>query len=379
MLWVPANWKEELIEASLGRPVRGFFGSLRRDPVGGGRPSGIIPEIEKEKAAEFVERAHKAGFEFAYAMGGPCLGNREYTEEGLEGIFDHLKWLSEIKADYVIVSHPLLCEIAKKRFPLKVKISTVACVNTPNALRFWEELGADIVTIDFMRNRDFQTLKKLARAARCELEVIVNDACLPSCPFRLSDYASSSHSVRDAHRLLGGFSHLRCALEKLKDPIWLLRSPWIRPEDLHEYEKIGIENFKISGREFSTSRILKALRAYSERRSPPNFAEILSSPPSWGSFDGLAAALSLDARKLAGFLEFFKRGKCAFDCFLCKWCERWKEAIKVKEPQRSLLISLLRLSIRLILEGRNASPFFAGAMLLEKIWRIKEKLTFGAF
>ena len=56
----------------------------------------------------------------------------------------------------------------------------------------------------------------------------------------------------------------------------------ICPEDIHEYEAIGIDMFKISGREFPTSRLKRALEAYASGKYEGNLLDLqgnIYSPP----------------------------------------------------------------------------------------------------
>lgn len=302
-LWVPinwdgeaTNWDEELLNRA-PKEVEGFYGALPKTPVGAGRPSDIITRAGEKEAASYVKKVHEKGFKFACAMGAPCLGNREYTSEGYKEILEHFEWLCEVGIDYVIVSKPFLCELVKKKFPkLGVITSVIAHVNTVNGLKFWENLGAD--------------LEQIVDRANCELELLLNDGCLLNCPYRITDdYPYEGHTALPNAPYKGmGYAIMRCPVDKLSDPVWLLRSPWIRPEDLHEYEKFGIEKFKISGRTETSQRIISAMMMYSKRRSWGNFIDmLLGNPPSLGHFRSTANAIHLDASALDGFLEFSKK------------------------------------------------------------------------
>jgi len=57
---------------------------------------------------------------------------------------------------------------------------------------------------------------------------------------------------------------------RLRDPSQLIRSAWIRPEDLRHYEEIGIHDFKLSGRTKTVAWILKCMRAYAKRSFKSN-------------------------------------------------------------------------------------------------------------
>ena len=53
-------------------------------------------------------------------------------------------------------------------------------------------------------------------------------------------------------------------------------SRWIRPEDLHVYEALGVKEFKIIDRSRSTAWLLRATKAYASRRYDGNLLDILS-------------------------------------------------------------------------------------------------------
>ena len=53
-------------------------------------------------------------------------------------------------------------------------------------------------------------------------------------------------------------------------------SRWIRPEDLHVYESLGIEEFKIIDRSRSTAWLLRATKAYASRSYDGNLLDIVS-------------------------------------------------------------------------------------------------------
>jgi collagenase-like PrtC family protease len=62
----------------------------------------------------------------------------------------------------------------------------------------------------------------------------------------------------------------------VQDPTRLISGILVRPEDLEVYEEIGIHRFKVSGRNKSTPWLLRAARAYAQRRYSGNLLDILS-------------------------------------------------------------------------------------------------------
>jgi hypothetical protein len=163
----------------------------------------------------------------------------------------------------------------------------------------------------------------------------------------------------------GGFldySIWKCNWDKLNDLSHLVRAPWIRPEDIQEYEAIGIDMFKISGREFPTSRLKRALEAYASRKYEGNLLDLqscilFSLDAPLGEMDvktrqtrlmGLASHMPmvssklenlpqldirLDNTALDGFIDFFKEGKCTSLCHKCGYCQSWTEKALTYDPQ----------------------------------------------
>jgi hypothetical protein len=104
-----------------------------------------------------------------------------------------------------------------------------------------------------------------------------------------------------------------CFLQKLRKEGEFLKSPWVRPEDLHFWEEVGISYFKIAGRGLPGAEILRLCRSYLAREFSGNLLDLLGWPH-WLAFrdngDGTrlpALDVILDNKALEGFLEFFAR------------------------------------------------------------------------
>jgi collagenase-like PrtC family protease len=130
----------------------------------------------------------------------------------------------------------------------------------------------------------------------------------------------------------------------LQNPEEFIKSPWIRPEDTTYYEAIGIDKFKISGRTKSTPWLINTIRAYAEKTSPANLAELLSIPNGPGSYcqksyEGAEkAGVFIDSKKLNGFLEPFTRSSCqTTNCFSCGYClEIAQKAVHIEDGERAV-------------------------------------------
>jgi hypothetical protein len=170
---------------------------------------------------------------------------------------------------------------------------------------------------------------------------------------------------------------------KLQDPVNYIRSEWIRPEDLHLYEDLGYDSFKITERGAPTPVLVRRVKAWSERRydgnlldlvQPFGFAEsrgaeegkglrwkirhffrplTVSLRRLWavkrlaeergllGRRDGLPP-VEIDNRALDGFMDrFLSKGCKDVDCEACRHCHRWAEkAVRIDPGYRERCLAL---------------------------------------
>jgi collagenase-like PrtC family protease len=309
--------------------IGSVFGSGAMSLLGSARPERGLPHVSLPEQKEHITRARSYGFEFAYTVNAPCLGNVEFTPRGQKQIRQFFETLCELGVDWVVLSVPYLIEIVNRNFPqLKVKLSVVNHVNAMHQLRHYADLGVDAVTLDWNLNRDFRFLKKAVAFGRVELELLATDQCLYGCPFRLYHYnilGHTSQSQLEARAFYVDYPSWRCTLLKYSQPAELIRSPWIRPDDLGVYEAIGIQRFKIGFRTANTARNMIVARAYAERHYEGNLFELIYGP-------GMPYAI--DNRALDGFLKFFEKQTCYLNCDTCTHCTTVaQEKVRLLQPE----------------------------------------------
>lgn len=349
-LSLATNWDEALLEGLNSYAVDNLFGSLTATVTGGGRPSYTLPRVKKRQAEKFIKLSHDKGIKFNYLLSGSCLGGKEYEGKTHRQLIEHLKWLDDMGVEYVTVTIPYFIELIKEQFPrMKVIASVIAHINSANRARYYESLGADVICLDYMINRDFKAIREIREAVSCELEVLMNDFCLYHCPYRYYHYNCCSHSSQPS---MNGwyldYSLLRCRLELLSNPAQIIRAPWIRPEDAHKYESLGIDMFKMAGRTLSTPRLLNILKAYSCGEYNGNLLDLASQvfplptadfsdpemqmmrrishiPVASRTIKNMMPQVTVDNKALDGFLEHFEAGKCTSLCYKCNYCEKWAQ------------------------------------------------------
>lgn len=307
-LSIATNFDNELIEQIKNYPVEELYGKLSKDFIGGGRSSYMLAPIEKRQLTEHVMLARKNGIGFNYLLNSSCMDNLETTRQGQKKIRKLLDWLSETGVSSVTVSTPFLLRTIKASYPhFRVRISVFACVNNLRKAQYWEEMGADIIALDSHSvNRDFETLKLLKDNLSCELELLTNGNCLMNCMMAHVHPNLMAHSSQTKHSS-GGFvidhCFLYCQRKKTEDPSNYLKSDWIRPEDIHYYEDLGYQHFKLVERNISTEEMVKRVKAYSERHYDGNLLDLVQG---FGFKKEQKISANSKLQKLVYFLQPFK-------------------------------------------------------------------------
>ena len=371
-----ANYDPELVPKLAAYPVDEVYGKLPGDGVSGGRPRYLARPLSEADLRHYVQLLDQHDIAFNYLLNGSCFGNNEWTSPWQKNVTGLLTKLGDMGVRRVTVSTPFLLELVKRRFPeFKAKVGIYAQVDTPRRARFWEDQGADAITLEsFSINRDFRRLKAIRQAVRCDLQLIANHVCLPNCPLQSYHQNGFAHASDDTGTLFIDYCLLRCSRSRLADPSQFIKAAWIRPEDLATYEALGYTTFKLLERGIPSAELLRRVKAYSERRSTDNLAELLLSygfkepvrrDALWSlrhfwkprqvrpvrlkplmdlaRLQGMLSPLPecpvrVDARKLPrDFLEGFRDRDCfTIDCRACGYCERVAEqAVSISPEYRT--------------------------------------------
>lgn len=386
---VATNFQPDLLPALEGFPVAELFGKLPSDSVGGGRASFMLSPLGRGEFRAHVRDAAARGIGFNYLINPACLDNREYTRKGQAELERLLDFVEGCGVSAVTVSLPFLLPIIKKRHPrLRVRVGVYARVDGVAKAKFWEDSGADCITLESIAvNRDFDTLRSIRQAVKLELQLIANSNCLMFCPLSGQHMVNLSHASQRHHASRGfmiDYCALKCSAQKLADPTHYLRSEFIRPEDLAAYTELGFDSFKILERGAPTDVLARRVAAYAAGRYDGNLLDLIQ-PYGYRTASGEGRAMNLkrfarfffrpftvrqtglwrlkrlaekrgllqgldwdpvyiDNRLLDGFLEGIKEIDCrGTDCSRCGYCARWTEAaVRVDEGYRRELLQLYR-------------------------------------
>ena len=349
-LSLATNWDERLYQELADLPITTYYGKLKEDVIGGGRPSQLLPEVARDEVARQVELIHGTGAEFNYILNSACLGNREYQPEFRQQFFELLSWLVDIGTDMITVAIPYLIEIIKEHFPsLKISASVFCHIDNIQMASFYQKLGVDEITLIQSLNRLPAVLEVYRKHLKVDIQLIVNNACLFGCPYRRYHSNINSHSSQENYQFQKvkiDYPVLNCTRIRLENPAEIIRAPWVRPEDVHYIEAIGIDKFKIAGRTKSTDWLIQVAKAYANRKSGDNTASIINFPHGNGAIvQGLGenfptVKINIDNRRLAGFFDFFRDKNCrTADCEKCGYCDSIaQQVIKIDQDAKAAVL-----------------------------------------
>ena len=348
------NYDDALIDQIKEYPIYEIYGKLKNDFVGGGRPDNTLNDVDKEKFEKHVKKAREAGISFNYLLNGSCLSNNEQDNKWQKEFVKFLSYLKSVGVNALTITNPYVLQIVRKHFgnDFYVRISTFACIDCFAKAKYWEEIGADCLCVDFCKiNRDFEILKYMVdNLKHAKIEILVTNSCLKNCPLMFThtsglSHASSMNNKRDSYE---DWCLFDCQKKELFHLDEYIKSPWVRPEDIKYYEEIGIEHFKITERDFPTGELVKRTKAYVERKYDGNLLDLIQGHGVVEDINnekrdvnarkelyqeikrvrGLGRPrefdrhIYIDNSKLDKFIEFFRRGNCSGNCDTCSYCKR---------------------------------------------------------
>lgn len=163
-----------------------------------------------------------------------------------------------------------------------------------------------------------------------------------------------------------------CMKQFIENPVEIIKSTFIRPEDLKFFEDLGVHCFKIVDRNRTTRFIFNALKAYIERKYPGNLLDLMSL---FSYFDrkpekpkllkredltvdsidqfwmGMLSMLKLDInnKRMEGYMELKKKANHGSGCSECKMCLNHSDLVTFDKEA----VEIVRQNINLILDVLN--------------------------
>ena len=350
------NFDDNLIDEIKEYPVYEIYGKLKNDFIGGGRPDNDLVDIHREIFERHVKKTRDAGIKFNYLLNGSCLSNNEQDINWQDDFKKFLNYLKSVGVNALTVTNPYILQFIKKYFKddFTVRVSTFACIDSYEKAKYWEQMGADYICVDFVKiNRDFKVLKYMVDNLKSsKIEILVTNSCLKNCPMIHTHTNALAHASMKYNKTSNyeDWSLFYCQKKELENLEEYIKSPWVRPEDIKYYEEIGIEHFKITERDFPTPELVKRVKAYTKRKHDGNLLDLIQGHGCLVNNNlelkkknvstreeiyneikrvrGLGKArecenhIYIDNKKLENFIKFFVENKCTNQCDKCNYCKK---------------------------------------------------------
>jgi collagenase-like PrtC family protease len=305
--------------------------------AGSGR---LAAETSVKEFLAVVERIHGAGLRADLVLNSTCEGTEWYSRKSVDRLLGFIALAHEEHGvETVTLANPLYLSEIRKRFPgLEICASVLANIDCVQRAVIYREAGADVITPDADINRDLPLLKEIKDATGARIKLLANEGCLYKCPFRQFHFNAKSHASKE----IGGdetdvsFADFFGAGTNVMDNdlSQLLKSPWIRPEDLRAYGGIT-DYFKLVCRSQKMSFVTRAARAYLEEAYEGDLLDLVSGCSKRFSMERGAY---LDNASL-GRRKFFETvTACGYRCAACGFCDELAGeliATSVYTPQKA--------------------------------------------
>lgn len=330
---VPADFKNETIEqyAKLNNEyddsrVHETYGQITvGNCIGSGRAYDLLPKVDINQLKSYISYSKKNNIGFNYTLNTTCMGNMEFSKEGISRIVQFLNELDSAGVRSLTVTLPPLIEIIRAhQYDFEIKASTVCQIINANKAVAYKKLGVDKIVIDETINRDFEKLKSIVSAFGDKVEIITNVICHKNCIYEMFHHNQTSHdSGIDSNESSSTYYSHRCFMKRCESAGNIMKLAWIRPEDMKFYTDIGINYFKLQGRQaVMNGEPVRTVKHYFDEDFNGNLMDLLDMFSPTNSFE-----INIDNKKLNGFIEPFVNNPhfCKNNCSDCNYCENFAE------------------------------------------------------
>lgn len=306
--------------------VREIYLSGPQEYSGSGR---VTPEIDINEFAEIVDKIHNEGIRVNLILNSTCEGSEWYSQEVVSSTMEYLRQVhEELGVEAITIANPLYIKEVRRRFPdIEICASVLGDIDCVERAVQFSRAGANVITPDVNINRDLELLKEIKRVTGAKLKLMVNEGCLYKCPFRKFHFNATSHVSKEVGKVGVDVSFAdffgACSQVISEDLSQILKSGWIRPEDVRKYSEIT-SFFKVVGRAQLRSFVIRATKAYLEESWGGDLLDIVSGGSKRFS---LTYGAYLDNKSLEKYKFFEKVTTCDHRCGQCGYCEELAEQL----------------------------------------------------
>lgn len=231
-----------------------------------------------------------------------------------------------VMPEIVTTTSTFVAQVIKRHFPgIELRASVNMRVSSTLAIEYLSELfDSFYICRDIQRDLNkVKEIKAYCDTAGKKLLMLVNSGCLRNCPAQTFHDNLLAHStLADGIIRASEYETLLCSRlyghkENFEE---ILRSTWIRPEDLSDYDDL-FPVVKLATRQHSHPRTV--IEAYASRSFSSNLLDLLEP-----GFSRLFKPWIIDNRKFPAEWKNMA-GSCAVNCRHCGKCSRVLKSVLV--------------------------------------------------
>jgi collagenase-like PrtC family protease len=278
----------------------------------------ITDEIDLNQFLTLVDKIHDQGIRVNLVFNSTCEGTNWYSTDIMNSKLDYLQLIhKEHGVEAVTIANPIYIKQVKKRLPdIEICASVLGDIDCVQRAVLFAKAGATVITPDVNINRDLELLREIKRATTLELKLMVNEGCLYKCPFRKFHFNYVSHKSKELGEVEGQCFFYNCLPVIREDNTQLLKSGWIRPEDVSKYDGIS-KFFKIVGRVCASAMVVRATKAYMQEAWDGDILDLMSGPI---NLFAVGYGGYIDNKELDASYFFKKVTSCNRKCLSCDYC-----------------------------------------------------------
>lgn len=337
---VPADFKKETLEklSELNKKYKDtrvdeVYGSLPGTIYGSGRSSVNIPGVKFSELKKYIKECNKFGITFNYIFNATSLSNREFNATKKKNIISFIKKLHDADVRRFTVTLPSVISLINNNFKdAEIVLSAINNITSEYQLNEFSSSGRVIrAYVAEEMNRRPSKLRDIVLKSKVSIATIVNPFCLFQCAYRYHHYNFVSFRDKTDNSSITEYYQNRCEQIKASNPEEVIKIPWIRPSDIDKYMDIGIDWFKITGREMVNmgSDIIATAEAYMSKSYNGDLINLFSNFSDKHQYKKTYSLESKPLDKYFGYI-FSKSTDCSRDlCNKCNMCKKYSKYVKI--------------------------------------------------
>lgn len=290
---------------------------------------GYVDWSAQQRMVDELAEIRKRGIYLDLLLNATCYGAEALSERLCNRILSVIDYLYSRTGgvDVVTTASPFVADCVKKHFPdTRIRASVNMSIGTVQGIDYLGDLF-DSFYLQREYNRDLERVRVLSEACNKrgkQLFMLANSGCLNFC----TGHAFHDNLVAHEKEILGmknvrNFEPLTCVrhLNKAENRHAFLQGSWIRPEDIHHYEKL-VSGVKLATR--AHARPALVVSAYARGSFNGNLLDLCE--PGFGAvFDPYVIDNTLMPE------DFYEHvTQCDKQCHACDYCRQALQGALVK-------------------------------------------------